>query len=83
MSIIIAAMIAASATPQAAAPQSTSTTVPSITAPAQAEGGAPRAKATRYCVLSRITGSRIERKTCRTREAWLAEGFDPLTATAR
>lgn len=36
----------------------------------------PRVK--RYCVFDTTTGSRIARKTCRTREAWLTSGFDPL-----
>ena len=80
MSIVIAAVIAAA---QAAAPASTPATAPSITAPAQAEGGGARAKPTRYCVIGTVTGSRIERKTCNTRKAWLAEGFDPLAATAK
>jgi hypothetical protein len=34
-------------------------------------------------VIGTVTGSRIERKTCNTRKAWLAEGFDPLAATAK
>ena len=32
----------------------------------------------KYCVMDETTGSRVARKTCKTREAWLAEGFDPL-----
>jgi hypothetical protein len=80
MSIVIAAVVAAA---QVAAPGSTPATAPSITAPAQAEGSAARAKPTRYCVIGTVTGSRIERKTCRTREAWLAEGFDPLTPSTK
>lgn len=32
----------------------------------------------RYCVVSNITGSRIEHKVCKTRKEWLAEDFDPL-----
>ena len=80
MSIVIAAMIAAA---QAAAPTSSPNATSSITAPAQADGGAPRAKSTRYCVVGALTGSRIERKTCRTRQAWLNEGFDPLAASGK
>jgi hypothetical protein len=80
MFIVIAAVTAAA---QVAAPASTPATAPSITAPAQTEGGTARAKPTRYCVIGTVTGSRIERKTCHTREAWLAEGFDPLAATVR
>lgn len=32
----------------------------------------------RYCVVNTPTGSHIQRKTCKTRPDWLAEGFDPL-----
>lgn len=32
----------------------------------------------RYCVMYDSTGTRIQRKVCKTREEWLAEGFDPL-----
>lgn len=77
MKIIIAAAAALLAVPAAAqTPQSTRT--PAIAAPAQAGGSAVKAKPTRYCVASTPTGTRIERKTCRTREAWLAHGYDPL-----
>lgn len=30
-----------------------------------------------YCVVDTPTGSNIERRTCKSLEAWLAEGFDP------
>lgn len=33
--------------------------------------------APRYCVVDTPTGSNIERRTCKSLEAWLAEGFDP------
>ncbi len=47
--------------------------------PASAPDGAqPKAKETRYCVVSTVTGSRIPVKECKTRKDWLAEGFDPL-----
>ena len=42
---------------------------------------APKAspvKATRYCVTDTVTGSRIARKSCQTREQWIVQGFDPL-----
>ena len=32
----------------------------------------------RYCVVYNITGSILPHKTCKTRQDWLAEGFDPL-----
>ncbi len=41
--------------------------------------GKPKPKAEqRYCVLQTETGSILERKTCKTRKEWLAEGVDPL-----
>lgn len=74
MNSIIAVLIAATV-PQVAPTPATA----SITGPAQPEGGQPQARKRRYCVMTAITGSRIERKTCRTRQAWLAQGFDPLS----
>jgi hypothetical protein len=32
----------------------------------------------RYCFIEDVTGSRIPRKSCKTRADWLAEGIDPL-----
>lgn len=32
-----------------------------------------------YCIVDTITGTRIQRKICKTREAWMHEdNFDPL-----
>jgi hypothetical protein len=39
---------------------------------------APVAKETKYCVVTKTTGSRIAKKDCRTRKEWLDTGFDPL-----
>jgi hypothetical protein len=36
------------------------------------------AKAKRYCVEDVVTGSRLKRRACQTRDEWLAQGFDPL-----
>ena len=33
--------------------------------------------APRYCVVDTPTGSKLERRTCKSLDAWLAEGFDP------
>jgi len=34
---------------------------------------------TKYCVVDTVTGTRIARKVCKTRDAWRREnGFDPL-----
>lgn len=49
---------------------------PAPAATASSEGKTVKDK--RYCVQGTITGSRLVRKTCRTRAEWLAEGFDPL-----
>ncbi|MFD1786988.1 hypothetical protein ACFSC3_05325 [Sphingomonas floccifaciens] len=51
-----------------------STAKPLPAAPAKA------GKPTQYCVRSTITGSRIQRLECQTRDQWLAQGFDPLAA---
>lgn len=42
------------------------------------EACAGHTKPTRYCVVATFTGSRIEKKTCLTRDEWLKRGFDPL-----
>lgn len=65
-----------------------------VTAPASANGRQPPSDAksgvretpsaepsppTRYCIVDTITGSRIAKRECKTREAWMREnGFDPL-----
>jgi hypothetical protein len=34
---------------------------------------------TKYCIVDTVTGSRIAKKVCKTRDAWMREdGFDPL-----
>ena len=33
-------------------------------------------RAPRYCVVETPTGSLIQRRTCKSLEGWLAEGFD-------
>jgi hypothetical protein len=48
------------------------------------EASTEAAKAKRYCVVSRFTGSRLGHKTCKTRAEWLEEdGFDPLAPAAK
>ena len=44
-------------------------------APSTADTAQP---AKRYCVKNTTIGTNIERKVCQTRDAWLAQGFDPL-----
>ena len=69
-----ATFVAAAVAPAAAAPD------PDATTRAKKSQEAPRAtsKDTRYCIIDRITGSIIERKVCKTRDQWLAQGVDPL-----
>ena len=47
--------------------------------PTVAPAPAPDAqlKPVRYCVKGVITGSRLERRVCKTRAEWLKEGVDP------
>jgi hypothetical protein len=53
-------------------------------APVASSAGSPGAapvttkKPTRYCIKVRPTGSILLKTTCKTRDAWLNEGFDPL-----
>ncbi len=56
-------------------------TKPGMPAPTAttASDGSTVVKDRRYCVESTTTGSRIRRKLCKTRSAWLQDdGFDPL-----
>ena len=66
-----AAAIAAACTLVAIAPASAASDP--TRAPAK-----PAAKNQRYCVETEVTGSRIARCTCKTRDAWIkSDGFDP------
>lgn len=48
-------------------------------APVSAPTASPN---TRYCVVVKATtGTIIDRKVCRTRDQWLAQGVDPLAKT--
>jgi hypothetical protein len=40
-------------------------------------------RATRYCAETEITGSRLPRRYCQTREDWLRDGVDPLNYLPR
>ena len=51
---------------------------PQIDAPAPTNAEKPRSKATKYCVESGLTGTRIPLRECHTRAEWLDRGFDPL-----
>jgi hypothetical protein len=78
---IAAAALACAATPGAVLAAQASDPPKSVAAPITSGGGAfqaPAPKATRYCVIDTATGTRVPRKVCDTREAWLNRGFDPL-----
>ena len=69
--MIAAAVLVAGATAPAQAADPT--TGAGTAAPAKVE------KPTRYCVVETPTGSHMRKKTCRTRDEWIAKtGNDPL-----
>ena len=80
----IAALGLVSATPAIAQPFSPSraapaANAPALVAPAPTGSAGSVAKPTRYCVMQEsMTGSRLRKKVCNTREDWLKQGFDPL-----
>ncbi|MGY2735171.1 hypothetical protein [Sphingomonas sp. UYP23] len=76
-------LLATSALSIATAPIAAGEARPAAAATSQlieAGARAPTAqRVTRYCVVNQVTGSRIPRRTCKTRADWLAdEGVDPL-----
>ncbi|MBB5715809.1 hypothetical protein [Sphingomonas aerophila] len=49
-----------------------------------ADRTASASQSRRYCIVAGdITGTRINRKICRTRDEWMKQGFDPLDPVAR
>jgi hypothetical protein len=68
---VAAAFVTAAAAPAVAEPDPK--------APKAQETPQPGAKEKRYCVMGTTTGTLIPRKTCKTRDQWIAQqGFDPL-----
>jgi predicted secreted protein len=45
-------------------------------APADAPSAAPTTRPQRYCITDTITGSRVPRKVCQTREQWRDQGVE-------
>ncbi|MCG7348111.1 hypothetical protein [Sphingomonas sp. ACRSK] len=45
---------------------------------ASTTSGTKAKRETRYCAETEITGSRLPRRQCQTREDWLRDGVDPL-----
>lgn len=73
IAVVALTMIAGSA--QAAEP------TPNVdaTAAAKATPTAAPSPQTKYCIVDTVTGSRIAKRVCKTRDAWMREdGFDPL-----
>lgn len=61
-----------------AAPAMARDTAPSASAQSD-EAAAAKADTKRYCVVTKNTGSRLAKKTCKTRADWIADdNFDPL-----
>ncbi len=55
----------------------------SASAPAKAQDR-PAKKARKICVQTELTGTRLPRKTCKTRDQWIKEdGFDPMEDSGR
>ena len=72
--IAAAGLAAVAALPAYAEPKPADPAPTAAAAPAQA-------KPTRYCVVeSAFTGTRMPRKTCKTRAQWQSEGYDPAAA---
>jgi len=67
--VALAAGPAAAASPQ---------TAPSAQIDDAAGGSreAAQPKAKKYCILHTVTGSRMQKKSCRTAEEWKADGID-------
>lgn len=76
--VATAALLSAGAAPAFAADPDTT-----AKAPAKAQD-APDKKARQICVKFEITGSRVARMTCKTRDEWIKQdGVDPLNMQAR
>ena len=60
------------------APATSGTTESVDTAATTSKPGAKAKRETRYCAETEVTGSRLPRRQCQTREDWLRDGVDPL-----
>lgn len=58
-------------------PAPATTTTESVDA-ASTPSGTKAKRETRYCAETEVTGSRLPRRQCQTREDWLRDGVDPL-----
>ena len=79
LSSIAVATLAFAAPALAAGPETATVNVASADGAVVANSAeAAPSPARRYCVVDKITGSRLQHKVCKTRKEWLDEGFDPL-----
>ncbi|GAA0440442.1 MULTISPECIES: hypothetical protein [Sphingomonas] len=67
----------AMAEPRTVPAPATTTTTESVDT-ASTTSGTKAKRETRYCAETEITGSRLPRRQCQTREDWLRDGVDPL-----
>lgn len=77
--LLAAALLAGAAVTPAMA-KSDPTTEPRPQSDQAQQESAKGSKQKLYCVVETLTGSRLRTKDCRTREQWIATGFDPLEA---
>lgn len=73
--IAIVALTTIAASAQAAGPKPAGDAA-SVTKATPTAAPSPQ---TKYCIVDTVTGSRIAKRVCKTRDAWMREdGFDPL-----
>nr|WP_294811263.1 hypothetical protein [uncultured Sphingomonas sp.] len=77
--LFTAALLAGGAVSPAMA-KSDPTTEPKPQSDQVQQESAKESKQKLYCVVDTLTGSHLRTKECRTREQWIATGFDPLEA---
>jgi invasion protein IalB len=66
----------ASVPAQAAEPASRAASAESAALPSAGSAKTQRAANTKYCFITNVTGTRIEKKVCKTRSEWAREGVD-------
>lgn len=72
----VAALTLVAGSAQAAESHPASDAAPAARATPAAD---PASQQKKYCIVDTLTGSRIAKKICKTREAWMREdSFDPL-----
>ncbi len=69
-------IVAALSLPAFAAPGDTTEPSPRDTGNQSAAAATKADAADRYCIKTKPTGTRVERKTCKTKAGWAREGVD-------